>query len=162
MRMRVQSLALLSGWKIQHCCKRQLRLQRQHGSGFAASVVSASSYSSDSIPNRGTSIHHRHGPKKKKKKWQASHIFCLSLAIPAACGHSQTRDESPSHSFDPCCRRGNTRSFNPRCQTGGQTCVLALQPCHRSRYTTVGAPSYASVTGTAQNDAVFFSPGPTK
>ena len=56
MRMQVQSLASLSGLRIWCCCELQHRSQMQLGSGVAAAAA------------LGTSICHRCGPKKKKKK----------------------------------------------------------------------------------------------
>ena len=39
MRMQVQSLALICGLRIQHCCKLQCRLKMRLGSGMAVVVV---------------------------------------------------------------------------------------------------------------------------
>ena len=68
--MRVGSLALPSGFglRIWHGHELWYRLQMRLGSGIAGAVVQAGSYSSDSTPNRGTSICHGNGPKKTKKK----------------------------------------------------------------------------------------------
>ena len=68
MRMQVQSLALLSGLKIQHCHELWCRMQMCLGSGVAVAAVYASSSSSDSTPSLGTPICCRYGPKKEKKK----------------------------------------------------------------------------------------------
>ena len=71
MRMRVRSLALLSG--IQHCCELWCRLQRQLGSGVAVAVVQASGYSSDSTSSLlGTSIYQGCSPRKKEKEKKES------------------------------------------------------------------------------------------
>ena len=67
MRFRVQSLASLSGLRIQHCRELWCRSQMQLGSGTAVAVVLAWSCSSDSAPSLGTSICCGWGPKKKKK-----------------------------------------------------------------------------------------------
>ena len=43
-----------------------------------------------------------------------------------------------SHNCDLHCSCSNTRSFNPLCWAGGQTCILVLPPiplCHRSNST---------------------------
>ena len=68
MRMRVGSLASLSGLRIWRC-HRELwcRLQTWLGSQVVA-VVYAGSYSSESTPTLGTSTHWGFGPKKQKKK----------------------------------------------------------------------------------------------
>ena len=66
MRLQVRSLALHSALRIPCCCELWGRLQRQLRSGVA--VAWAGSYSSDKTPNLGTSICHRNGPKKTKKK----------------------------------------------------------------------------------------------
>ena len=71
MRMGVQSLARLSGLRIQHCCELWCR-SHMLGSGIAVAVVEASNCRSNSTPSLGTSISHRVGPKKKKKKKKKS------------------------------------------------------------------------------------------
>ena len=68
MRMWVQSLASISGLRMQHCCKLWCRLQMQLGSGVAMTVVQACSGSSNSTPSPGTSMCYRCGPKRKKEK----------------------------------------------------------------------------------------------
>ena len=75
MRIWVQSLALLSGLRIWHCCELWCRLPTLLGSGVAVAVVQAGSYSSDWTPSLGTSIclgeaalEKAERPKKKKKK----------------------------------------------------------------------------------------------
>ena len=77
MKLRVQSLASLSGLRIQHChelwwCRSQMQLR----SRVAVAVVQVGSYSSDSTPSLGTSIYHGCNPKKdqKKKNYQGSQI----------------------------------------------------------------------------------------
>ena len=66
MRMRVGSLASLSGLRIWCCHKLWCRSQTWLGSGVAA--AKASSYSFGLTSSLGTSICCRCGPKKKKKK----------------------------------------------------------------------------------------------
>ena len=56
MRLRVQSLASLSGLRIQCCRKLWCRFQRRLESGVAVAMALASSYSSDSTPSLGTSM----------------------------------------------------------------------------------------------------------
>ena len=51
----VQSLASLSGLRIQHCRELRCRLQTQLGSGIALVVAQADSFSSDWTPSLGTS-----------------------------------------------------------------------------------------------------------
>ena len=68
MRLRVPSLASLSGLRIRHCHKLRCRSQIQLGSGIAVAVVQTRGYSSDSTPSLGTSIYRRCCPKKTKKK----------------------------------------------------------------------------------------------
>ena len=68
MKLRVRSLALLSGSRIRCCRELWCRSQTQLGSVVAVTMVQASSYSSDSTPCLGTSIYLRCGPKKWKNK----------------------------------------------------------------------------------------------
>ena len=68
MRMKVQSLAVLSGLRIYHCHELSCRSQNRLGSCVAMAVVKAGVCSSNSTPSLGTSICHRCGPKKEKKK----------------------------------------------------------------------------------------------
>ena len=73
MKLRVQSLASLSGLRIQHChelwwCRSQMQLR----SRVAVAVVQVGSYSSDSTPSLGTSIYHGCNPRKDQKKKKLS------------------------------------------------------------------------------------------
>ena len=68
MRLRVQSLALLSRLRIWHCRELRYRLQTWLRSLIAVAVVQAGSRSSDSTPSLRTSICHRCSPKKQKKE----------------------------------------------------------------------------------------------
>ena len=68
MRLRVPSLALLSGLRIQCCHELWCRLQMQLRSGVAVAVVQGSSCSSNLTASLGTSIWRQCSPKKKKKK----------------------------------------------------------------------------------------------
>ena len=68
MRLWVQSLALLSGLRVQHCCVLWCGLQMWLGSDVAVALAQAGSYSSDWNPSLGTSMCHRRGPKKQKQK----------------------------------------------------------------------------------------------
>ena len=66
MRTRVPSLASISGLRIQHCCELWCRLQMRFGSRVAVAVPC--SCSSNLTPSLGTSICHRHGPKKTDRQ----------------------------------------------------------------------------------------------
>ena len=66
MRMRVRSVALLSGLRTQPCLELRCRSQMWLGSGMAMAV--ASSWNSNLTPSPRTSICRMCGPKKKKKK----------------------------------------------------------------------------------------------
>ena len=70
MRLWVQSLALLSGLRIQRCGELWQKLPTWLGSGLAVAVAMAvaGSCSSDSTHCLGTSICHTCSPKKKKKR----------------------------------------------------------------------------------------------
>ena len=70
MRMRVQTLALLSGLRIWRC--HELWCRSQMWLGSAGAVAVASSCSSDSTLSLGTSICCRLGPKKQKNKKQTN------------------------------------------------------------------------------------------
>ena len=59
MSMWVQSLASLSGLRIQHCCKLQCRSQMQLGSGVAVALV---------IPSLALKIPYAAGVPLKRKK----------------------------------------------------------------------------------------------
>ena len=63
MRLRVRSLAPLSGLRIQHCHELWCRSQ----TGIAVAVVQAGSYSSVLTPSLGTSRCYQCSPKKTKK-----------------------------------------------------------------------------------------------
>ena len=70
MRIQAESLASLSGLRIQYChepwCRLQMQLESQDA--VAVAVAVAVSCSSDSVSSVGTSIFCRCGPKKQKKK----------------------------------------------------------------------------------------------
>ena len=74
MRLRVQSLASLSGLRIWHCHELWCRSQTRFTSGIVVVVVQAGSCSLDWTTSLGTSICRRSGPrngiktKKRKKK----------------------------------------------------------------------------------------------
>ena len=67
MRFRVQSLASLSGLRIQRCHELGCRSKMWLGSGIAVAVVQASSCGSGWTPSLGTSMCRRCGPRKGKK-----------------------------------------------------------------------------------------------
>ena len=68
MRLRVQSLALLSGLRIWWCPELWCRLQMWLGSGVTVAVVWVCSCSSDLTLNLGMSVCCGCGPTKQKKK----------------------------------------------------------------------------------------------
>ena len=68
MRLRVRSLALLSGLRIWCCCELWCRLQTWFRSGIAVAVAQASGYSSDLTPSLGTSVCRGCSPKEQEKK----------------------------------------------------------------------------------------------
>ena len=94
MRMWVQSLAPLSGLRIQHFHELWCRLMTWPGSHIAVSVLQASSCKSDLTPSLGTSICRRYSPKKKKKEknslWTRSvYIYwALNMSIILLTGHN--------------------------------------------------------------------------
>ena len=67
MRLRVQSLALLSGLRIQRCRELWGKSQMRLGSHVDVALAQGSGYSSDLTPSLGTSISHGSGPRKGKK-----------------------------------------------------------------------------------------------
>ena len=66
LRMRVPSLALLSGLRIQRCHSLECRSQMWLGCSVAVAVVSAGSCSSDLTSSLGASVCCWCGPKKQK------------------------------------------------------------------------------------------------
>ena len=68
MRLRVRSLASLSGSGIQRGDELRCGSQTQLGSCMAVAVVQAGGYSSDSTPSLGTSLCQREVLKSKKIK----------------------------------------------------------------------------------------------
>ena len=66
MKLSVRSLVFLSRLRI--CCCHELWYRSQMGLRSCVAVAVASSYSSDLTPSLGTSLCHRCGPKKEKKK----------------------------------------------------------------------------------------------
>ena len=66
MRLQVQSLALLSGLRVQHCREQWCRWQTRLGSSVAVAV--AGSHSFNSTPSLGTSMCCGCSPEKTKKK----------------------------------------------------------------------------------------------
>ena len=68
--MRVQSLALLIGFRIQHCHELWGRSQMQLVSHIAVAVAMpvAGSCSSNSTPSLGTNICHKCSPKRTKRQ----------------------------------------------------------------------------------------------
>ena len=82
MRMRVRSLALLSGLKIWHCYKLWHRLQMRLGPYVAVAVVWAGSCHSDSAPSLGTAdVALKRKKEKKKKKKKKCHSPLLKCGL---------------------------------------------------------------------------------
>ena len=77
-RMQVQTLASLSGLRIQHCCKLWCRLRAQLGSCIAVAEVWACGYSSKLTPSLGTLMCCKISPKKLKKKKKDLYHFRVS------------------------------------------------------------------------------------
>ena len=78
MRIRVQSLAPLSGLRIQHCGEPWCRSQTRLRSCIAVAVVEAGSCSSDWTPSLGTSMCRRCGPKNKKGHILNTEVYMIS------------------------------------------------------------------------------------
>ena len=68
MRLRVQSLSLLSGLTIRNCHELWCRSQTQLGSRVAVALGQASCYSSYQTPSLRTSICHWSGPRNGKRQ----------------------------------------------------------------------------------------------
>ena len=79
MRMQVQSMALLSGLRIQDCHKLWCRSQTQLRSHIALAV--ASSCNSNSTPRFETSVWYRCSPNKKKKKKNVCVYICMYVCV---------------------------------------------------------------------------------
>ena len=78
MRIHVQSLALLSGLRIQRCCELWCRSQMRLRSCVAVALVQASSCGSNWTPSLGTSICCKYSPKKKDQKKKKNCFFGAS------------------------------------------------------------------------------------
>ena len=74
MRLRIRSLALLTGLRIWGCRELWCRSQMQLRSGIALALAQASSYSSYWTPSLGTSICSGHGPEKTKDQKKKNHF----------------------------------------------------------------------------------------
>ena len=81
MRLRVRSLALLSGLRIHCCCELWCRSQIQLWSGIAVAVMQAGSCSSILTLSLGTSLCHGVAQKKKKKKKSRHHLAHIQLVL---------------------------------------------------------------------------------
>ena len=79
-RIRVRSLASISGLRIQRCQKRWPRSQMWLRS-VAAAVALAGSCSSNCSPSLGTFICYRCGSKKKKEKYVRGELILVFLEI---------------------------------------------------------------------------------
>ena len=84
MRLWVQSLALLSGLKIQRCLELWCRSKTRLGSGIAVALAQAGSYSSDWTSSLGTSKclkRQKMNKQKNSKKVDQSLSVCLSVYL---------------------------------------------------------------------------------
>ena len=99
-RMRVQSLALLSGFRIWHCREQWCRSHMRFWSWVAVAVVEAGSYSSDSTPSLGTSICHRWGPKKtiNKQTNKNNSLNNSERYLPCSCPQISPGEETKTQS----------------------------------------------------------------
>ena len=95
-RLRVQSLASLSGSGIWHCRELWRRLQTWLGFGLAVAVVQAGSNSSDLTPSLGTSICHRSSPKKTKNKLIKEYMEGSFLCDSAEMNLASTDEDASS------------------------------------------------------------------
>ena len=80
-RRQVQSLALLRGFRIPHCCELWCRSQTWLGSHISVAVLWAGSCCSNLTPSPGTSFCLGCGPKKQSKTKQ-SPLFITLKKIP--------------------------------------------------------------------------------
>ena len=87
MRMWVQSLALLSGLRIQRCHELCRRSQMWLGSCVAVAVVWASSCSSNWTPSLGTSYPVSAALKRQKKKKKKKKSRNRMFLVLEACFH---------------------------------------------------------------------------
>ena len=69
-------------------------------------------------------------------------FFFSFFSFLAAPEHMEFRGQrsDPICSYELCLSCGNTRSFNPLCWAGDQTCLLMLQRCYWSHCATMGTP----------------------
>ena len=113
MKMQVQSLALLSGLRIWHCCKLWCRSKMWLRSQNAVAVSLASNCSSNSTPSLWPSMCCRCGPKEKKKKKKKKSLLKLPLwcnGLRIWCchrwgtGHICGSDSTPSLGTSACYR----------------------------------------------------------
>ena len=107
MRTRVQSLVPLSGWRIRCCRELWYRSQMQVGSGVA--VAMAGSCSFNSTPSLETSICHRYGCKREKKKCALNTWWCGGERL--TCNFTL----SPFHTFSPSVNLWTCLASSPEC-----------------------------------------------
>ena len=84
MRTWVQSLALVSGLRIQHCRELWCRSQAWLGPGIAVAAAQANSYSSILTPSLGTSKCKIRQKKKERKKKRTDIWLEMAPRIPTA------------------------------------------------------------------------------
>ena len=137
-RMRIGSLALLSGLRTQRCCKLRRRSQMCLGSGMAVAVAVAGSCSSFLTPSLGTSICLGCDPKKKKEKEKKkrgtiSHQGFFKKFLPRSAWTPTTFFLNSLSSFTSnlkaCVMETNVRGMSPKCIRSLQLpCVTDKDP----------------------------------
>ena len=115
MRTRVRSLASLSGSGTRRCHVLWCRSQTQLGSRVAVAVAKAASCSSDLTPSLGTSMCHRCGPKKEKKRKERGKIGVPTVSQQVTGGVLGAL----AHRFDPWPGTGLRMCCCRRCSLGG-------------------------------------------
>ena len=136
MRLQVQSLASLSGLRIQGCCELWCRLQTRFGSGIAVAVVEASSGCSISTLILGTSICCGCGSKKQKPKTKKTpnRLHLQHMEVPGLGVASEEQLEptpqpkpatpDPSYTCDLCRSLWQLQILNPMIEARDQTHIL--------------------------------------
>ena len=131
MRLRVQSLTLLSGLRIWRCRELSYRSQMRLESCVAVVRVSAGGYSSDWTPSLETSICRGNGSRKgkktkKKKKVYSPLILSRSLPINQLCSQKyEIKSGSPSKE---CTERTSTAGSDFKSQAGSGTMISSHGP----------------------------------
>ena len=113
MRLRVQSLALLSGLRIWCCCELWCRSQMWLESCIAVDVPQADSYSSDLTPSLGTNLHMPQvqspcPPPKKSKKKITSRYYLISIRMVTIKKQKSTNVNEDVEKLKSLCTVGGT------------------------------------------------------